>query len=58
VPKQKISKAAEGFADAYRCYVSLFDEVDLRRFFCERLLASWADLKVAQRKNPPLVCRV
>jgi len=33
VPKQKISKAAEVFANAYRCYVRLFDEKDLRRFF-------------------------
>ena len=33
MPKQKISKAAEVFADAYRCYVRLYDEVDLRRFF-------------------------
>jgi hypothetical protein len=33
VPKQKVSKAAEVFADAYRYYVHLFDDVDLRRFF-------------------------
>lgn len=33
VPKQRISEAAEVFANAYRCYVCLFDEKDLRQFF-------------------------
>jgi hypothetical protein len=49
VPKQKLIKAAEVFANAYRCYVLLFDEEELKRFFirlCTETdtLIKWAGL--------------